>query len=268
MLIQSLCATGASHQAHLQTYQTTLQHRNLAPLVAPLANSQALVSQQQLMTSFDHLNPHSMHHKAQISEVESVESGISAMTLQQTQRFHGFSAQQNDFPNICESVANFSSRQRPSVEHLDLSSLSPNSPSQWNVQSPLKSGESIYGPSVSRQMFFQNEEARDARRVMIESSGNRSLSSPSSALSPDHFQHLTPPTCSKVLLPEFSQEFSSKKLFSGSFLLASGAFDCLILIIRCHQGKLTDGAHCCWFQSSHDISSTFSTTFAPISSSI
>jgi hypothetical protein len=230
MLIQSLCATGASHQAHLQTYQTVLQHRNLASQCAPSVDSQALVSQQQLMTSFDHLNPHSMHPRAQISEVESVEIGISAMNFSDTQRVHGFSTQQDYIPNNCESGLNYSTRQRSVVEKLDLSSLASNSPSQWNIQSPLQRGEYCHVPTASRQMFAHNQEGREARRVVFESSGDHSLNSPSSALSPDHFQQLTPPTCSKVLLPEFSQEASSKKLFLGSKISTSFAFGCLFFV--------------------------------------
>lgn len=157
-----------------------------------------------------------MHQRAQISDVESVESGISAMNFQDTHRSYGISAQRNDFANVCESGSTFSVRQRPVIEHLDLSSLASISPSQWNVQSPLQSGDSTHVPTASRPMYVHNQEEREARSVINESSGDRSLNSPSSALNPDHFQQSTPPTCSKVLLPEFCQEASSKKLFLGS----------------------------------------------------
>jgi hypothetical protein len=226
---------------HMHTYQTALQPKILAPPAAPPAasypSSQALVSQHQLMTSFDHLNPHAVLQRAQISEVESVGNGMSAMKFQETQRFHGFSSQQNDYPNgVCELGGSFSARPRP--EHLEFSSLASNSPSQWNVQSPLQSGDSSYVPTTSRQMYIHNEEAREARRVLVDSSGDHALISPSGALSPDRCQHMTPPTCSKVLLPEFSQEASSKKLFLGSpIMLISCSFH-INFVRRCHQGKL------------------------------
>jgi hypothetical protein len=192
----------------------------------PFANSQALVAQHQLIASFDHLNPHVFHPRAQISDVDCVESGMSAMNFQE--RYQGFNGHPNDF-SMASEAGNFSVRHhRPVTENLELSSLAVSSPTQWNLHSPIQSGDSAHVPTSSRKMFSHNQEARDAMRVVIDSTGDHTLNSPSSASSPytsnasqNSFSHplITPPTCAKVLLPEFSQEFSSKKLFLGPTIL-------------------------------------------------
>jgi hypothetical protein len=211
ILIQSLCATGASQQAQVQSYQALSQQKLLScSSAAPFANSQALVAQHQLMTSFDHLNPYAIHPRAQLSDIECVESGVSTMSFQEN--FHGFSAQQNGIPMVPES-RNFNARQRPIIEHFELSSPAVSSPTQWNVQSPVQSGESAYDPTVSHNMYTHNEDTRHARRIF--DSGDHALNSPSGALSPECHPIITPPTCAKILLPEFSQDLNSKKLFVG-----------------------------------------------------
>lgn len=199
----------------MQTYPAT-QQKIMTPSGPPVffANSQALVATHQLSRAFDHVNPHALNPRTHITEVEFVESGISAMNFQQ--RLQGFSANQHQMPIISDGIGSFSTRpQRPDVEHLELSNLSLSPPSQWNVQSPIQSGDSMrYMPSVSRQMYAHND-ARDVSHAEVDS-GDRSMTSPS-ALSPDCQQQITPPTCSKNLLPEFSQEPSpKKKLFLGS----------------------------------------------------
>ncbi len=174
------------------------------------------------MASFDHLNPHALHPRAQISDVDCVESGVSAMNFQE--RYQGFNAHQNDF-SMASEAGNFSVRHhRPVTENLELCSLAVSSPTQWKLHSPIQSRDSADVPTSSRKMYSHNQDARDAMRVVIDS-GDRALNSPSSALSPDtsntwqngFSSHplITPPTCAKVLLPEFSQEFSSKKLYLG-----------------------------------------------------
>lgn len=205
----------------MQSHQSVLPHKLLAPAPVSFTNSHALVPQHQLMASFDHLNPHGIHPRVHASDVECVESGISGMTFQE--RIHvfnphqnDFSSHQNDFPIVSESDGNFSARHRPVIEQLDISSLAVSSPTLWNLQSPIQSGESSYVSTTSRNIYAHNEDARDttvSRRVAIDSS-DQPLNSPSGALSPDNHSLITPPTCSKVLLPEFSQEVCSKKLFS------------------------------------------------------
>ena len=222
ILIQSLCATGASQQAQMQSHHTVLQQTLLSPPSLPVNNSQALIPQHQLMTTFDHLNPNSVYSKGQFSDVEFAGSGILAMNTQE--KFHVFNAPQNEFSIITEGAGNFSSRHhRPVIEHLDLSSLSLSSPTQWNVQSPILGG-GTFATTTSRQTNTHNQDAMDARRSIFDSD-DHSVSSPSSAFSPNH--HLlpvTPSTCSKVLLPEFCQEASSRKLFSGFMIFFHPCF--------------------------------------------
>ena len=195
-----------------------LQQTLLTPSSLPVVNSQALIAQHQLMATFDHLNPNSVYPRGQFSDADFAGSGMLAMNLQE--KFHVFNAPQNEFPVLSEGAGSFSSRHRPQcIEHLDLSSIALSSPTHWNVQSPILGGEPSFATTTSRQMNIHNEDARDAGRFIIDSS-DHAVSSPSSAFSTNG--HLlpvtptTPSTCSKVLLPEFCQEASSKKLFSGS----------------------------------------------------
>ena len=195
-------------QAHPAFHQ-----KLLTPPPAIFATSQALVPTHQLSRAFDHVNPHAPNPKAHITEVEFVENGISAMTFQQ--RLHGFNSNQHHIPITTDGIGNFSTHHhRPDVDQFSNLCLSPSS--QWNVQSPIQSGDSMYMPTTSRQMYAHNE--LDVRHVDVISS-DRTSASPTSALSVDC---ITPPTCSKNLLPEFSQEPSPKKLFLGPTLL----FEC------------------------------------------
>lgn len=225
-----------------------LQQTLLTPSSLPVVNSQALIAQHQLMATFDHLNPNSVYPRGQFSDADFAGSGMLAMNLQE--KFHVFNAPQNEFPVLSEGAGSFSSRHRPQcIEHLDLSSIALSSPTHWNVQSPILGGEPSFATTTSRQMNIHNEDARDAGRFIIDSS-DHAVSSPSSAFSTNG--HLlpvtptTPSTCSKVLLPEFCQEASSKKLFSGSsFFLRLHVFLCIHFLRRCYQGKHSESGQCC-----------------------